>query len=617
MTSWTEEPLDVAPAEAPEAGPEEVAEAAAPDRRATWQAGLLGVLYAGLVLTAAFAPVVAVCVLVVVVLAGEAWLGRRPPVARSLRRAQLAPGVRAAGRAALLVAAVAAGTGAGVWALLAFALAAVAVVGARSAWLFLARRARRNLRKRVHWQGLDVGGVHAGPATVSRPGFLGRQSTDENGVLLLEWLLVAGAAVTAVSDREVALWVAAALSAAGVLVFLVRALRFELLSRRAPSSSVLPAVVAALHELAPEVVCYFSSPASGSYALRVWVDTLRCLRNRVVVVLREAHHLDAVDLTGLAVVVLPLARDVEAAQVPSMRVALYPTNVIKNNHMIRLPGIRHAFIGHGDSDKAGSFSPVTRMYDEIWVAGEAGRDRYLTAREGVRPEQVRQVSRPQLAPLAGRRSVAREQDSLPTVLYAPTWEGFYEQSDYCSVARPGVAAVRALVDSGRFRVLFKPHPASGGRRADVRLGVQEIEDLLTGGPHQRVPDAPEALYSAMCEADVLLSDVSSVLSDWLATGRPYVVANPQGWAVADMHERFPTTCGGAVLDPDGAVLPLVAEALGVDALADRRARLSRYLLGTPSADPLQDFVDEVSAFVDRAAPPRQDHEALHTLGARS
>ena len=136
---------------------------------------------------------------------------------------------------------------------------------------------------------------------------------------------------------------------------------------------------------------------------------------------------------ALADVLTALAR-----RAPHLRVVLYPTNVVKNNHMIRLHGLRHAFIGHGDSDKAGSFSPVTRVYDEIWVAGEAGRDRYVTAGEGVRPEQVRLVSRPQTAGLV-RRPVGA--GPVPTVLYAPTWEGFYDESDYCSVAAPGLEAV--------------------------------------------------------------------------------------------------------------------------------------------------------------------------------
>jgi hypothetical protein len=346
---------------------------------------------------------------------------------------------------------------------------------------------------------------------------------------------------------------------------------------------------------------YFSSPASGSYALRVWLETLRALEERVVVFLREAHHLEALDLAGLPVVVLPKAQDVEAAQVPSMKVVLYSTNVVKNNHMIRLPGLRHAFIGHGDSDKAGSFSPVTRVYDEIWVAGEAGRERYLAAGEGVRSEQIRLVSRPQLAGLGGPIPTRDGMGAMPTVLYAPTWEGFYEQSDYCSVVSPGLEAVRAMVASGRVRVLFKPHPASGERRKEVVEAVQEIERMLSSGPHRRLPDAPESLYEAMRVSDVLIADVSSVLSDWLACRRPYLVTNPQQLAAAELHERFPTTQGGAVLDPGGDVLDLLDQALGSDPLAARRLQLAHHLIGPLREDPLQDFVDEVTAAVRRSS----------------
>lgn len=388
---------------------------------------------------------------------------------------------------------------------------------------------------------------------------------------------------------------------------LAGAARFERASRRAPAAVVLPEVVAALERLAPTVVVYFSSPVSGSYALRVWVDTLHRLDERVVVLLREAHHLESVDLTGLPVVVLPTAQDVEAAVVPSMRVVLYPTNVIKNNHIVRVPGLSHVFIGHGDSDKAGSFSPVSRVYDEIWVAGEAGRERYLAAGEGVRAEQIRLVSRPQLAGLADR-APRRDSDPRLTVLYAPTWEGFYEQSDYCSVIDPGLLAVQAMVASGWVRVLFKPHPATGERRADAVAAVAEIERLVLVGPHRRLPDGPGALYDAMREADVLLADVSSVLSDWLATRRPYLVTNPQQLPVAELDQRFPTTVAGAVLQPGGDVLTLLGEAAGPDALSGRRNRLAHHLIGPPREDPMGDFVGEVSAAVRRSsarwhAPP--------------
>jgi hypothetical protein len=72
-------------------------------------------------------------------------------------------------------------------------------------------------------------------------------------------------------------------------------------------------------------------------------------------------------------------------------------------------------------------------------------------------------------------------------------------------------------------------------------------------------------------------------------------------ATAELHERFRTTQGGAVLEPGGDVLALLDEALVSDPLAARRSRLARHLIGPPREDPLQDFVDEVSAAVRRSS----------------
>jgi CDP-glycerol glycerophosphotransferase (TagB/SpsB family) len=143
-----------------------------------------------------------------------------------------------------------------------------------------------------------------------------------------------------------------------------------------------------------------------------------------------------------------------------------------------------------------------------------------------------------------------------------------------------------------------------GATADGLLSTEEIEALVAQPPHQRVPDDPMALYDAMSEADVLVADVSSVLSDWLVSSRPYVVTNPRRLRAEELHERFPTTRGGAVLSPGGDVLEIVDEALGADRLEYIRYQLARYLLGDVRDDPIRDFVEEVAAFVDRADAAR-------------
>ena len=180
--------------------------------------------------------------------------------------------------------------------------------------------------------------------------------------------------------------------------------------------------------------------------------------------------------------------------------------------------------------------------------------------------------------------------------------GLYDDFDYCFVASPGSRRSGDAVASGRVRVLFKPHPASGARREDVLAALAGIEALVAGAPHARVPDGPEALYDAMNEADLLISDVSSVLSDWLACGRPYLVTNPQRLPAEELHSRFPTTRAAPCWHRGRTCCPLVDVAVGTDPMAGAREELSRYLLGPHRQDPMQDFVDEVAAFVARARP---------------
>src|SRR3712207_7761873 len=79
-------------------------------------------------------------------------------------------------------------------------------------------------------------------------------------------------------------------------------------------------------------------------------------------------------------------------------------------------------------------SPVTRVYDEIWVAGQAGRDRYLAVDEGVRAEQIRRVSRPQLAGLSRAPEPAGGVEWGPTVLYAPDRKSTRLNSSHANIS---------------------------------------------------------------------------------------------------------------------------------------------------------------------------------------
>lgn len=462
-------------------------------------------------------------------------------------------------------------------------------------------------RGRLGWANLDVDGEREGPVRLD-PILPTLGPVRGRRVLLLSdvplvvglgvswsggspWPVVGGAVVTV-------------LLVAGCLLL---ALRRSALVRRLPTAAAENARLRrAVERLAPEVVVYFSGPVGTTYQLNVWLETLARLRRPTLLLVRERHHLDDLVATDLPLVIAPAATHVELVHTDSVLVALYPTTVIRNNHMIRIPGIRHVFINHGDGDKAVTFSPLHRVFDEIWVAGRAACDRYLRRGEGVRADQLVVVGRPQLAHIEPRRPI---DPSRPvTVLYAPTWEGNFDNVDYSSVARMGERLVDELLRAQPgVRLLVKMHPATGNRSSAAAGARAAIESRVRAAPNGEVVDSsPDALYRAFNEADVLVADVSSVVADFLASRKPYVMTNPRDVPVDVLHRDFPSTSGAAVVGGDGSgVVAAVRSAVGPDPLRERREALATYFLGDPVEDPIERFVVEVDAVCGRA---RSRHE---------
>ena len=122
------------------------------------------------------------------------------------------------------------------------------------------------------------------------------------------------------------------------------------------------------------------------------------------------------------------------------------------------------------------------------------------------------------------------------------------------------------------------------------------------------------LYDCFDHADLLISDISSVVADFIASGKPYAVANPDGRDEAEFRAEFPTAAAAYLLDADCAALPdVIAQATGPgpDRLAGARRELKGYLLGPDHPDALTRFSDAVEALATRAAHPSGPTRAAH------
>lgn len=347
-----------------------------------------------------------------------------------------------------------------------------------------------------------------------------------------------------------------------------------------------------LDELAPEYVTYLSAGAGQSaYILNQWIPVIEEVPAPGFVLVRESTNLAPIQKTTLPVIHAPQTRHVEELTAGRVNVAYYLANAGKNVHLLREAAVKHVFLNHGDSDKSTSANPVSRVYDEVWVAGQAAIDRYESAGIVIPAKNYKIVGRPQMAALI----VGPRQDSRRTLLYAPTFEGYYEESNYSSQERMGPQMISHILRRHPdLRIIFKPHPNNGVQRPGMITARVEIAEMLSHGDHLFVdPSSPVTLYDAFDQADLMISDISSVVTDFLYTERPVIVSNPTQMPHDLFVNTFPTQRYSYLLDGDLANLDeILDDTLGPDSMKADRISQKKHVLGDLPQGPMKAFVDE-------------------------
>ncbi|MGQ5637408.1 MULTISPECIES: hypothetical protein [unclassified Streptomyces] len=489
-------------------------------------------------------------------------------------------------------------------------------------------------------------------------------------MLHLDLFAMAGILLSAGQDSPAAPGFAGVGLTVGLGVLYVLVLVPYVRGRKIPPKAevVLAAVDDWLAAYKPETVLYFSGSKDSAYQVNMWLETMEQLDTRPLIILRERAILNNLAPTTVPVICVPGGVHLMNLDLSTVRVALYAANVGKNIHLLRVPTMKHVFIGHGDSDKLASVNPYSKVYDEVWTAGRAGRDRYAIADVGVRDEDIVEVGRPQLASIQtwqgvpdGPRGGAAD-GRCPTVLYAPTWEGWDGNPGNTSIVLAGENIVRKLVKADPpVRVLYKPHPFTGTvskeagaahrritalvekaaaeRAADSRFtadakamaqakaelariearlaelagvggekgdeaeatrdGVvdvarhQEIARLraewndaywrsFPSYEHRVITGAEPRLYDCFNVSDAMVSDISSVVSDFIASGKPYAVTDSGEIGHEEFKRQNTAVRAAVILSNDarelGGLLGAVRDP-AADPLADARKELKRYLLG--------------------------------------
>lgn len=332
-----------------------------------------------------------------------------------------------------------------------------------------------------------------------------------------------------------------------------------------------PGLARAVATLRPEVLVHFSGGIKTLYQLEHWIPTIEASGRPWLLVCRERATFEAsVAMAPEATLLIEHYGDLDLAVVESVGIVFYVNTGTKNNHVIRFERPHHVQLHHGESDKPPSGGKTMRLYDAHFVAGSAARARLEGA--GVDSSRIFEVGRPVTDGLGAPGA------HLEGILYAPTWEGAHADSDLSSLARLGTPLIEALLGSGR-HVVFRPHPLTGTADPAAGRAMRSLADVVRAGGGT-VDDGSRPLVESFAAAGLLVADVSSVLVDWYATGRPVLVTDVDGLGAEDLWANYPTTVGSAVIPPSITGLgKLIEESFDEDPMQARRAEAARQTLG--------------------------------------
>ncbi|WP_018157430.1 CDP-glycerol glycerophosphotransferase family protein [Demetria terragena] len=386
--------------------------------------------------------------------------------------------------------------------------------------------------------------------------------------------------VAALTGAPTILWLIPAAGVVGMVGWIVR----DRLNRRVASNARYEALPEVLAELDPKFVIYWDAPRNSGYELAMWMPYLRRVDEPFFIMVRspsgfaEARRL----AEDVPVVMARTLKDVERLVIPSLRAAFYVNNGAKNSHLVRYIPLTHVQLLHGESDKPASFNPVTAMFDKIFVAGQAGVDRYANNGVSIPADKFEIVGRPQVEDIEVDHGV---RTGPTTVLYAPTWRGHSEVASYSSI--PGVVALFESLIARGCRVVFRPHPLSY-KDPEYTAIIQQAHALLAADDQARnighiyglTAEREMNVVDCFNASDAMIADISGVVADFLYSRKPFAITNG-GRGREEFLAEFPLAAVGYIMDPDPATWegPL-SDLLGNDPMRETRLRAREHYLGS-------------------------------------
>jgi len=354
-----------------------------------------------------------------------------------------------------------------------------------------------------------------------------------------------------------------------------------------------------------KIAVYFADGPVNLYQMRQWYKPLAKLAETwpVLVLSRTAGGtLKMIEESSIPVAYVRKVGDLERVIAEQdIRIVLYVNQNSRNFQMMRYGRRWHVFINHGESDKMYMTTNQFKAYDYSLVAGQAALDRLgKVLWDYDFDKRAITIGRPQADHYSG--VLPYTADERMVVLYAPTWEGDRAAAAYGSIATHGVALVTALLQSPRHRIIYRPHPRSGVVDHEYGVANKQIMAAIAAANDrdrtaQHVIDTGAELGWQLSAADVAIVDISAMVYDRLASGKPLMVTRPANPLAAIDTSGYLSDCEWLTAGDTADIVDTLDSLTGDDTAGQR----------------LRGWVEQYFGDPTPGAPTARFHEAIGGL----
>lgn len=269
----------------------------------------------------------------------------------------------------------------------------------------------------------------------------------------------------------------------------------------------------------PEVILVWGSDLAFSQ-LEIWAPLLKKskLKHAILCKSLKGKNQSYAKLDNVPIFAVKEGSDTKfiANYSNSISSMLYMTDKNENfGYMRAYPNLLHVAAHHGDSDKHASFNRLFGAFDYLLVADKNSMNRYLSANIQLTSDHFLTIGNSIIEGVEFQSS-----SKIKNILFAPTFEGHGENVNYSSLMR----TQKCFDDLNEHKLMLRPHPGTGLRN-------KSYKEILEVFKSKSVDSLNKNKKLQFNWSDILICDISGILSEYIFTGKPIIVpvSESDGW----------------------------------------------------------------------------------------